>query len=127
MPELIHSTAEVQVTYDEEANLIHARWSGVVDKKVLEEFYSAVEPTLVRQQRVNYFNDFSELGEITFGARWTGIHHIQKQRPFIIRSAICGSGQTAKWLFEQAMRLTGRTDVRMFDTEEEAISWLLCL
>jgi len=124
MAEVLYTHSRFEVSFDEARRLVHARWHGVVDKPTLETYFPVVQPLLEQHRQVNYFNDFTELDDFTMGARWMGAQRTREQRPFILKSALCGSGRMERWMFHQFIRITGRDDVRMFESADEALAWL---
>jgi len=125
MPAPLFAEDEYTVWFDEDRNLVRAVWHGVVDKDTILLYYERLQPILDRQGKVLYFNDFSKLEDFTISARWVAAQRLKTQRQFILKSAICGTKPTVRWLYNHLNRLTGRSDVVMFDTADEALNWLL--
>ena len=51
--------------------------------------------------------------------------YFKGNRPYVIASAFCGISKTIAGLLNAVITVAGRTNIRGFMTEEEAIEWLV--
>lgn len=91
----------------------------------LEEVLALMQPHLEEHAPVLFLNDFSGVADLSLADRWKIASRMKDNRKFIRRSAMFGLSSAMQFAARVVLRASGRQDVRVFDSREEAEAWLL--
>ena len=91
----------------------------------LEELFGAYQPLLESHAPVRTLTDVSQLGDVSWGARWTFAERMKQNRRLIWKSAVIGLSPRLEVVLRVVLRVSGRTDLRTFDSREAAEAWLV--
>ena len=112
------------VLLDEKASLLEVVWRGHVRQADAMAVYNCLWELLQTHGPVLFLTNAVDLDDVDMGARWEVVTRIKKQKPYINKSAVCGASSLVSWLAKSVVKLSGRDDLKMFGTREEAMGWL---
>jgi len=113
------------VLLDEAASMLEVVWRGNVTRAHAQVVYDQLWDLLQAHGPVLFLTNALDLDDVDMGARWEVVNRIKKQKPYIDKSAVCGASRLVSWLATSVIKLSGRDDLKTFDTREEAMGWLL--
>ena len=122
MPVLIDEPHVHLELMDSGVFFMRARASGASG---LEEVLAMMQPHLEEHAPVLFLNDFSGVADLSLADRWKIASRMKDNRQFIRRSAMFGLAGPMHFAARVVLRASGRKDVRVFDSRQEAEAWLL--
>ena len=94
-------------------------------ERASDEVLNAIQPHLEANAPVRYLVDVTEVKELTLAERWRLAERMKENRPLIMRTAVLGVHPMLRFPVQVILRVSGRDNVRLFATREDAQRWLL--
>ncbi len=110
-----------------EENILHAEFTGDIDKEDWLAYfneYQAFLGTATEERPLHCLADVSQMGKISASARKLFIDSFRNPDPRVGKTALVGVSPYVRVLTGLVLKATGRQDIRLFATEEEALAWL---
>jgi hypothetical protein len=118
--------AQIEVWLDEGGQFIRQRFAGNLDAedfKRLDEQTAKVAEQLCDPRCVKILFDARESNKASYQARRAAIETLR--RPTLHRMAGFGASPVGRMMMRFVVTVSGVKNVRMFETEQQAIEWLL--
>lgn len=85
----------------------------------------SIQEHLERLAPVYYLVGLSGIRDLTLSERWEIANRMRENRQYIRRSALYGLTKQLEFAFRVIIRVSGRSDLRVFRTRDAARDWLL--
>jgi hypothetical protein len=108
-------------------NLLWVEFVGDVSSEDMENYIEEYKQYLERATAEHPFHflvDSSQVGKLSAGARKALTSAFRVSDPRVGNTALFGANRYARVLTSFVLKAVGRDDIRMFDSEEEAVAWL---
>lgn len=107
--------------------ILRVSFEGDLDLPEVTAYTMAYRPfleTASEAEPLRFLVDVSRLGKTSAAARKLLVEEFRAPDPRIGKSAMVGASRYVRVLAGFVMKATGREDVRLFATEEDALAWL---
>lgn len=84
-----------------------------------------IQAHLERFAPVDYLVGLSGVEDLSLSERWRIAARMRTNRAFIRRSALYGLTKQLEFAFRVILRVSGRDDLRVFNSEQAAANWLV--
>jgi hypothetical protein len=91
----------------------------------VEAILQTIQKHLEANAPVHYLIGLAGVSDLTLAERWQIASRMRENRKYIERSALYGLSRQLEFAFRVIIRVSGRTDLRVFRTQDEARQWLL--
>lgn len=108
--------------------ILRVKFIGDVHQKDLLAYAqdcASILEALPESETVHFLVDLRQLGRSSLAARKDSLDVFASPDPRIGNSALVGSSRYIRVLGSFVMRAVGRDDFRFFDSEDEALRWLI--
>lgn len=97
---------------------------GEGDTPDVEEYVAALVPILQLRAPACILTDATDIEDLTMRARWVYAQRMTEHRRFLARSAVVGLSPRMDVVLRVLVRASGRSDLRVFYSRQDAMSWL---
>lgn len=105
--------------------ILRVKFSGDFEEGDVAAYMKDFSPFLeAATEKVHFLVDVSEVGKASGAARRTFAEIFQEPHPLTGNSALIGVSRYLRVLIGFVLKATGATNLRIFDSEEEALAWL---
>jgi anti-anti-sigma regulatory factor len=101
-------------------DLLVFRLRGEGDASTVDEVFALVQPLFEARAPVRVIIDASGFADLSMSARWRLAMRTKENRPLISRTFVFGLSDTMRFVGQVIVRASGRKNIEMVDTEEEA-------
>jgi hypothetical protein len=105
--------------------ILRVKLSGDFDRQDVEAYVKDYEPFLAQTTgMIDFLVDVSEVGKASSGARKAFGEMFSIPNPRAGYTAVVGANRYVRVVAGFVTRVTGATNLRLFDTEDPALAWL---
>lgn len=97
---------------------------GEGDTPDVEEYVAALVPILQLRAPACILTDATDIEDLTMRARWVYAQKMTEHRRFLARSAVVGLSPRMDVVLRVLVRASGRSDLRVFYSRQDAMAWL---
>jgi hypothetical protein len=101
-------------------DLLVFRLRGEGDASTVDEVFALVQPLFEARAPVRVIIDARGFADLSISARWRLAMRTKENRPLISRTFVFGLSDTMRFVARVIVRASGRRNIEMVDTEEEA-------
>jgi hypothetical protein len=105
--------------------ILRVKFSGDFDTKDVEAYMADFAPIVENAtQTIDFLVDVSEVGKASANARRAFGDIFRNPHPSTGRTALFGDSRYIRVVTGFVLRITGSQNLRIFDSEQEALAWL---
>ena len=106
-------------------NILRVKFWGDFDQADVEAYMADFQPIVESAtDTIHFLVDVSQVGKASAGARRIFGEMFSDPHPLTGRSALVGASRYIRVVAGFVMRVTGAKNMRIFESEDEAVAWL---